>query len=53
MQEPEQVRSKKRTLAYMHSQDLAGKLKSKQDFLVYLDKHRKYRLTLLLTHHIV
>ena len=34
--------SKKRTLGFMLTADLAGKLKSKQDFVDYLDKHRKY-----------
>jgi len=32
------TQSKKRTLGFMQAQELAGKLKSKQDFLVYLDK---------------
>ena len=36
------VDSKKRTLGFMLTADLAGKLKSKQDFVDYLDKHRKY-----------
>jgi len=30
--------SKKRTLGFMQAQELAYKLKSKQDFLQYLDK---------------
>ena len=30
--------SKKRTLGFMQAQELAYKLKSKQDFLAYLDK---------------
>ena len=30
--------SKKRTLSFMKAQELAPKLRSKQDFLVYLDK---------------
>ena len=34
--------AKKRSIQYIDARDLAGKLKSKQDFIVYLDKHRKY-----------
>ena len=33
-----QIESKKRTMGFMQAQELAYKLKSKQDFLVYLDK---------------
>ena len=33
--------TKKRTMSYIRAQELAAKLKSKQDFIVYLDKHRK------------
>ena len=33
--------AKKRTLGYIHAKELAYKLKSKDDFLIYLDKHRK------------
>ena len=33
--------SKKRTLGRMLAAELQGKLSSKQDFFVYLDKHRK------------
>lgn len=33
--------AKKRTLCYIHAKELAYKLKSKDDFIVYLDKHRK------------
>jgi hypothetical protein len=32
------IESKKRTLGFMQAQELAHKLKSKQDFLDYLDK---------------
>ena len=42
--------SKKRTIGFMQAQELQWKLKSKADFIQYLDKHRKYldlhRLTL-------
>ena len=34
--------SKKRGFRQFMAQDLAGKLRSKIDFYVYLDKHRKY-----------
>ena len=34
--------SKKRGYHQFMAQDLDGKLKSKQDFYVYMDKHRKY-----------
>ena len=33
--------SKKRSLSYKKAQEMEWKLKSKQDFYVYLDKHRK------------
>ena len=36
--------SKKRTLSHMKAQELEYKLKSKQDFYVYLDKHLQYFL---------
>ena len=35
------IKTKKRTIGYMHAQDLSWKLKSKEDFIIYLDKHRK------------
>ena len=35
--------SKKRTLGYVTAQELSGKLRSKQDFIVYLDQHRKFQ----------
>ena len=35
------TQAKKRTLGQMLTADLLGKLKSKQDFFVYLDKHGK------------
>ena len=34
--------SKKRGYTQFMAQDLGGKLRSKQDFYVYFDKHRKY-----------
>ena len=36
-----QIESKKRSLETMHASELLYKLKSKEDFYVYLDKHRK------------
>ena len=36
------IDSKKRSLGHMLAADLAGKLKSKQDFFQYFDKHRKF-----------
>ena len=33
--------SKKRILHYMQTQELQGRLKSKADFVTFLDKHRK------------
>ena len=36
--------SKKRSLSYMKAQEMEWKLKSKQDFYVYLDKHLQYFL---------
>ena len=41
MVDPQAVASKKRSLSYMHAHELAGRLHSKVDFIVYLDKHRK------------
>ena len=41
--------NKKRDANYMHAQELQWKLKSKQDFIVYLDQHRKYLANYCLT----
>ena len=41
MDKPDQP-GKKRDAHYMHAQELQWKLKSKADFLAYLDQHRKY-----------
>lgn len=40
-QEPTNL-AKKRTLGYIHAKELAYKLKSKDDFIIYLDRHRKF-----------
>ena len=42
MQQQQQIDTKKRTLGHMLAADLAGKLKSKDDFYQYLDKQRRY-----------
>ena len=44
MVDPQSVVAKKRTLTYMHANELTGRLTSKADFLKYLDNHRKYTL---------
>ena len=41
--------TKKRTLGQMLTVELQGKLKSKQDFYIYLDKHCKLQFSFLLT----
>ena len=45
MDSNELAKSKKRSLGYVMAQELAWKLKSKEDFIVYLDKHCKTPLT--------
>ena len=43
--ESEQItQTKKRTLTMMHESELAGRIKSKQDIMVYLEQHRKYEI---------
>ena len=42
MVDPQAVASKKRTLTYMHANELTGRLTSKADFIKYLDNHCKY-----------
>ena len=37
MESTEQIKSKKRTIGMVAAQELTGKFKSKQDFIVYLD----------------
>ena len=41
--------SKKRSIVEMQAQEIAWKLKSKADFVQYMDKHRKCQYLLLLT----
>ena len=51
MDDPYSVLAKKRSIAYVDARDFASKLRSKVDFIVYLDKHCKcinsYSLTIL------
>ena len=49
MESEQIVESKKRTLGFMQAQELQWKLKSKADFVQYLDKHRKYPRFSILT----
>lgn len=42
MVDPQAVASKKRTLTYMHANELTGRLTSKADFIKYLDNHCKF-----------
>ena len=40
--ESQQIKeSKKRSIQYLQAQEIAWRLKSKADFIQYLDKHRK------------
>ena len=48
-QQPNQE-TKKRTMGFMLAAELQWKLKSKQDFVVYLDQHRKYLWLFCLIH---
>ena len=41
--------TKKRTLGMMQAGELAWKFKSKRDFVVYLDQHRKFYIVSCLT----
>ena len=42
MESTQIVESKKRAIGQITAQELSYKLKSKMDFIVYLDKHCKY-----------
>ena len=44
MVDPQAVASKKRTLTYMHANELTGRLSSKADFIKYLDNHCKLNI---------
>ena len=50
MEQQQITESKKRTLSMMQAGELAWKFKSKQDFVVYLDQHRKCVVHHYLTH---
>ena len=41
MESTQITESKKRTIGHVAAQELISKLRSKQDFIVYLDQHRK------------
>ena len=49
MEQQQITESKKRTLSMMQAGELAWKFKSKQDFVVYLDQHRKFVVNHYLT----
>ena len=53
MVDPQAVASKKRTLTYMHANELTGRLTSKADFLNYLDNHCKYLLLTISTNRLL
>lgn len=44
MQEDQITESKKRSIEYLDARELSWKLKSKSDFITYLDKHKQYYL---------
>ena len=44
MQEDQITESKKRSIEYLDARELSWKLKSKADFINYLDKHKQYYL---------
>ena len=49
--EPSQItETKKRTLGMMQAGELAWKFKSKRDFVIYLDQHRRFIFVCYLTH---
>ena len=48
MESAQVTETKKRTLGFMLTADLMGKLKSKADFYDYLDKHGKCHISLSL-----
>ena len=41
MESAQNIESKKRTLGYMMTAEISGKLRSKADYFQYLDKHSK------------
>ena len=43
--------TKKRTMGFMLATELQWKLKSKHDFVVYLDQHRTYLCLFCLNHY--
>ena len=49
MESTEQTNQKKRSIIDVEHQHLLGKFRSKQDFIVFLDQHRRYLLQPILT----
>ena len=49
MEKDKNANGKKRDANFMHAQELQWKLKSKADFIAYLDQHRKSGLSYPLT----
>ena len=47
MESAQNIESKKRTLGYMMTAEISGKLRSKADYYQYLDKHSKSLSNLL------
>ena len=50
MEQQQITETKKRTMGFMLAAELQWKLKSKQDFIVYLDQHRTYLCPFCLNH---
>ena len=50
MEQNPTTETKKRTMGFMLAAELQWKLKSKQDFIVYLDQHRSNLCLLCLNH---
>ena len=49
MESTEQTNQKKRSIVDVEYQSMLGKFRSKQDFIVFLDQHRKYSCPSILT----
>ena len=49
MERDPQIESKKRSLGHLAAAELSWKLKSKEDFIIYLDQHRKCFISVRLT----
>ena len=44
MSQDQIIENKKRSMEYLDARELSYKLKSKADFMAYLDKHKQYYL---------